>query len=187
MRLRAGKLYDKGGKIAAKGKVDQRILAKLLKDEYFSSKPPKSLDRDHFTKSVTELFGGQQPPRRRASDPPVKSAGFLLSPEDGAATLSAFTVGAIKKACDFLPQKQPAKWFVCGGGRHNPQIMSGLAKKPERQRGGKNRGARLQHGDVLEAQAFGFLAVRSYLGMPLSLPETTGVKRLVTGGAFYRA
>jgi anhydro-N-acetylmuramic acid kinase len=43
------------------------------------------------------------------------------------------------------------------------------------------------NGDVLEAQAFGFLAVRSYYGMTLSLPETTGIKRLVTGGAFYRA
>jgi anhydro-N-acetylmuramic acid kinase len=41
-------------------------------------------------------------------------------------------------------------------------------------------------GDALEAQAFAFLAIRSYLGLPLSLPTTTGVSRPVTGGAIWR-
>ena len=41
-------------------------------------------------------------------------------------------------------------------------------------------------GDALEAQAFAFLAVRSLRGLPLSLPETTGVKAPVTGGALHR-
>ena len=39
-------------------------------------------------------------------------------------------------------------------------------------------------GDALEAQAFGYLAVRSRLGLPLSLPGTTGVPQPVTGGRF---
>ena len=37
-------------------------------------------------------------------------------------------------------------------------------------------------GDGLEAQAFAFLAVRSILNLPLSYPETTGVRVKSTGG-----
>ena len=38
------------------------------------------------------------------------------------------------------------------------------------------------NGDLLEAQMFGYLAVRSLKKMPLSLPSTTGVKKPVSGG-----
>jgi anhydro-N-acetylmuramic acid kinase len=37
-------------------------------------------------------------------------------------------------------------------------------------------------GDMLEAQAFAYLAVRVARGLPLSSPQTTGVPHLVTGG-----
>jgi anhydro-N-acetylmuramic acid kinase len=38
------------------------------------------------------------------------------------------------------------------------------------------------NGDVLEAQCFGFLAVRSAAGLPISYPKTTGAPRPMTGG-----
>lgn len=37
-------------------------------------------------------------------------------------------------------------------------------------------------GDFVEAQAFAYLAARSVTGLPLSLPETTGVPYPMTGG-----
>jgi len=37
-------------------------------------------------------------------------------------------------------------------------------------------------GDMLEAQAFAYLAVRVARGLPLSSPQTTGVPVPVTGG-----
>jgi len=43
------------------------------------------------------------------------------------------------------------------------------------------------NGDALEAQAFGYLAVRSVLGLPLSLPSTTGVSSPVRGGRLFPA
>ena len=42
-------------------------------------------------------------------------------------------------------------------------------------------------GDHLEAEAFAFLAVRALRGLPLSLPETTGVKVPTTGGRYHPA
>ncbi|EGO94021.1 AnmK_2, partial [Acidiphilium sp. PM] len=41
-------------------------------------------------------------------------------------------------------------------------------------------------GDALEAQCFGFLAVRALRGLPLSLPETTGVPAPLAGGRIVR-
>ncbi|WP_264811804.1 anhydro-N-acetylmuramic acid kinase, partial [Gluconacetobacter johannae] len=75
---------------------------------------------------------------------------------------------------------QPRRWLVCGGGRHNPVLMEGLrvhlaAPVAPVEAVGWN-------GDALEAQCFGFLAVRSVRGLPLSGPGTTGAAMPVTGG-----
>ena len=77
----------------------------------------------------------------------------------------------------------PRRWLVTGGGRHNPALMAAL---------GARLGADADpvesvgwQGDALEAQAFGYLAVRSRRGLPLGLPRTTGVPRPVTGGVFH--
>jgi len=100
-----------------------------------------------------------------------------LAPADGAATLAAFTIEAIAMASLPIP---PGSWLVCGGGRHNPIIMEGLASR---------LGVPVQpveavgwNGDALEAQCFGFLAARVRRGLPLSFPSTTGVTSPTPGG-----
>lgn len=156
-----GKPYDEGGKIAASGNVNQAVLSELLQDEYFARKVPKSLDRNHFD----------------------CSAANELSIEDGVATLSAFTIESIAKAVEHFPSP-PVKYYVTGGGRHNSYIMSGLAKLL------KIPVVKIEeigtNGDMLEAEAFAFLAVRSFYGLPLSLPSTTGVKEPLTGGVLHQ-
>ena len=42
------------------------------------------------------------------------------------------------------------------------------------------------NGDETEAECFGYLAVRSVLGLPLSLPNTTGVAEALTGGVLHK-
>jgi len=41
-------------------------------------------------------------------------------------------------------------------------------------------------GDFVESQAFAYLAIRSYLKLPISFPSTTGVKKPSTGGRVHR-
>ena len=41
-------------------------------------------------------------------------------------------------------------------------------------------------GDFVESQAFAYIAIRSYLKLPISFPETTGVKSPCLGGKIYR-
>ena len=44
-----GKLrYDRGGKIAQSGKVNQGLLGELLADPYYRMKPPKSAGREQY-------------------------------------------------------------------------------------------------------------------------------------------
>ncbi|MEP4378902.1 MAG: anhydro-N-acetylmuramic acid kinase [Alphaproteobacteria bacterium] len=159
---RTGEPFDLDGRLAAAGRVDRAVLAKLLGNDYFRIPPPKSLDRDAFDLS------------------PVNG----LSVEDGAATLTAFTAEAVSRAVPHLPQ-QPVRWLVTGGGRKNPTLMDWLGKSlgvsvvPTEAAG--------IDGDAMEAQAFAYLAVRSLRGLPLSGPTTTGVAKPTTGGQLFRA
>ena len=41
-------------------------------------------------------------------------------------------------------------------------------------------------GDFVESQAFAYLAVRSYLKLPISFPETTGCKEPSSGGVLFK-
>ncbi len=148
---------DRGGNIAASGSVCDRVLNQLLMDPYFKQRPPKSLDRNHF--SNTDLKA--------------------LSVEDGAATLAKFTAQSVAKSLDYLDQR-PTRWLVSGGGRYNLTVMKFLSE---------SLGSLIEpienagwDGDGLEAQAFAFLAVRSLLNLPISFPNTTGVKKALTGG-----
>lgn len=158
---KTGKTYDAGGALARAGTVDRTTVKALLSNPYFDAAPPKSLDRIDF--DLAGLSG--------------------LSPADGAATLTAFTCEAVRRAAALLPEP-PVRWLVTGGGRHNPVMMDTLKKalaspvEPVEAVG--------WDGDALEAQAFAYLAVRSLDGLPLTLPSTTGVSSPVTGGRLFR-
>ena len=162
MLRRAGRRFDEAGRCAAAGRVHGGRFRPLLREHaHFRRRPPKSLDRDAFR---VDLEG--------------------LSVEDGAATLAAFTVEAVAAARAHMPAA-PALWIVCGGGRRNASLMAGLrAALPAPVASAEAAG---WNGDSMEAEAFAFLAVRSLAGLPLSLPETTGCRAPVSGGALYRA
>lgn len=154
-----GKPIDKGGALAAQGRVSEGVVTHLLQSAFFAKVPPKSLDRMDF---------------------PVDMARNLSAP-DGAATLTAFTARAIARARDHLPQAPPT-WIVCGGGRLNPVLMRELrtALAGAYVITAEDAGWR---GDFVEAEACAYLAVRSLRGMPISFPKTTGVRRAMSGGA----
>jgi anhydro-N-acetylmuramic acid kinase len=159
-----GAAFDQDGRLAAAGTVDGEAVAAFSQAAYFSRTPPKSLDRDDFQALAGRLVGH-------------------LSAADGAATLVAFTVQAVRLAAAHFPMA-PRRWLVCGGGRRNPAILTGLRQAlgvpvdPVEVEG--------WDGDALEAEAFAFLAVRSALGLPQTWPGTTGAPRPLTGGRLNR-
>lgn len=150
-------LYDKDGRLAASGKVDSAKLHEFLAHDYFQQKPPKSLDRNTFLQFMPQG----------------------LSAAGGAATLTEMTVMSIIKSFAEFPQP-PCVVYVTGGGRKNLFMMQRLIEElPMPVISVDVLG---WDGDAMEAEGFAYLAVRSELGLPLSLPTTTGCKQAVTGG-----
>jgi anhydro-N-acetylmuramic acid kinase len=144
--------HDAGGALALKGKASAHFLEQAMAHDFFQQRPPKSLDRNSFAKLK---FDG-------------------LSIEDGAATLTAFTVNSIAAAAQWFPTPVN-RWIICGGGRHNAAIMNGLSKELGQVESSTK-------GDSMEAEAWAYLAVRCLRGLPITFPGTTGVVKEMTGG-----
>ncbi|MXQ11399.1 anhydro-N-acetylmuramic acid kinase [Microvirga makkahensis] len=161
---RRGLSFDENGRLAASGTVNEPLVAAFMSNPFFARPAPKALDRQDFHARAEGVEA--------------------LSDEDGAATLAAFTVESTIAALRHVP-RAPQRWLVTGGGRLNAHFMRRLHERlgvpvdPVEAVG--------WNGDFLEAQAFGYLAVRSTLGLPLSLPTTTGVPHPMPGGELHRA
>jgi anhydro-N-acetylmuramic acid kinase len=162
MLERTGAPVDKNGEIAARGGVDAGALTALMTHPYFEEKPPKSLDRNAFSRDAVSH----------------------LTTEDAAATLVAFTAHSVLALWKHLPE-QPLRVIACGGGTHNPTLMRVLNETlpcPV-----ESADAYGWSADAMEAEAFAYLAVRSLKGLPLTFPTTTGAPRPLTGGVLARA
>ncbi len=163
MQARRGQPFDAGGQVAAQGTPDLAVLEAFCADPYFLLPPPKSLDRDHFVG--------------------LAAAVAHLADADAIATLTQAMIFSVVAGLDHCPSP-PERLLITGGGRHNAVVMAGLAAQT---------GLRIDpveavglDGDMLEAQAFAFLAVRVLRGLPTSAPGTTGVPAPVCGGRISR-
>lgn len=163
MHRRLGLPQDKGGALALTGRVHEDLVTAFLNDPYFLKMPPKSLDRDSHAAALAPIAA--------------------LPTADAARTLIACAAAAVARGAEHFPEAAH-RWLVCGGGRHNNAMMQELS-------------ARLQvpvepveaaglDGDMIEAQAFAFLAVRVARGLPTSCRSTTGVAAAVGGGQISR-
>jgi anhydro-N-acetylmuramic acid kinase len=164
MRARTGAPYDNHGDVAAKGIPDRAFIDRVLADNFFRLKPPKSLDRNSFAFTNIGLPDYTVP--------------------DGAATLSALTVQAVGCIVANLPAA-PKAWIVAGGGARNRTLMK-MLKEQLASATVETADDAGWSADALEAQAFAFLAVRTLNGLPITFPQTTGVKQPMAGGVVAR-
>ena len=160
--------FDYNGKIAKNGKINELILNQAL---------------DNFDKRTNQ--------DTLSFDTKDFSLGFVrgLSLEDGAATLTDFTGRIIGAGLfSFLSKERDKLWrvLVCGGGRKNFTLM-------ERIKNGTPKNLIIESiddhgidGDYVESQAFGYLAIRSFLKLPISFPDTTGCIKPSTGGILVK-
>jgi len=159
MQERLGLAYDRDGAVARGGTVETGALELFLAEPYFARMPPKSLDRNDFAEMVALVNE--------------------LSDADAAATLTAMCAAGVAEAMQHCP-RPPSRVLVTGGGRRNPVLMQMLEVSLDcpvvaiEEIG--------LDGDMLEAQAFAYLAVRVARGLPTSCASTTGVRAAVGGG-----
>ena len=172
IRMKTKKKYDHKGLIAKKGKYDvdslYRMIEKFGKQTHISLSKKRSFDIKDF--SLTDDFK-------------------KLSLKDGAATLTHFTIVVL---LSFVEKTYKEKIILCGGGRKNTYLVKELKYSKSLLNIKNIHGHESKHikliddyginGDFVESQAFAYLAIRSFLKLPISFPETTGCKRPVTGG-----
>jgi anhydro-N-acetylmuramic acid kinase len=158
-----GQPYDRGGKIAARGRVNIPLLDELLADPYYRRKPPKSAGREQYGAAFVER---------------LKKTGLPM--EDLVATATVLTAATIALAVRPFAGGS-TDLIVSGGGVHNLQLMAHLAGfLPD-----VAISTSTDHGidaDAKEAVAFAVLAHETWRGRPANLPSATGARRAVTLG-----
>jgi len=164
-----GEAFDRDGRFAAGGHVDEALLAELLDDAYFALPPPKSTGREHFHLGWLD---------RHARVTTLPAA-------DVQATLLALSAVSITNA---ITRHAPDATDViaCGGGVHNGALMRAI----EASLHGRPLVASSHLGidpDTMEAMAFAWLAYRRVRGEPGNLAAVTGARGARLLGALYAA
>ena len=172
MKKNSKQNYDKDGSAAKSGKINKTILNVAI-DNYMDKMISQEGDKS------SNYFM-----RNRSYDVKDFDLSFVhgLSLEDGAATLTEYTSFIISEVINAI--QGGGGVVVCGGGRKNKFLFKRISKKL------KYSFKPIEHfgidGDFVESQAFAYLAIRSYLNLPISFPETTGVREPCNGGTVVK-
>lgn len=161
--------FDRGGALAARGRIDEALLGRLMAHPYLQLSPPKTTGREVF--NLRELF-----PNGLAA----------WNPDNLLATLTAFTARSVAQA--YRQHVLPAgldKVLLAGGGALNPTLVGMLrAELPgvdiETFEG---LGWRAKSREVL---AFALMGYAAWHGVPNTLPAATGAQRAVVAGRVSR-
>lgn len=164
-KLSGGRMrMDRDGRMAARARVSERLLAELMRHRYFRRRPPKSTGREEFGGRFLERV------ERRARALGVGGGEVI-------ATVTALTARSIADAWRrFVAPLGPLdQAIVTGGGARNPTLIAMLkAEMPEVQ---VLSAAELgMDGDALEAVAFALLAYEMIRGRPGNIPSVTGAR-----------
>ena len=172
--LTQGKRHcDRGGVLAAKGRVDETLLKQMLRHPFLRRRPPKSTGREEFGQQYCERFYEEARQRR-------------LSRADVVATATAFTASTIARAYHRLLPRLPDEMILSGGGAHNATLVRMLqeALAGVRIRSTDEFGIDV---DAREAVAFAVLAWATVKGIPNNVPSATGADGPVVLGKIVPA
>ncbi|MHC4952443.1 MAG: anhydro-N-acetylmuramic acid kinase [Planctomycetota bacterium] len=154
--------FDRDGKRAAEGRVDENLLAKLSTHPYLALAPPKTTGREMFGKPfVLPLLRGKG----------------ASTAHDVIATLTAFSAHSVARAVKefVLPRHRPTEVLVSGGGVHNPVLMSHLSRLLPMMAVRTLDAVGLDP-DAKEALLFAVLANETIHGNPNNHPGATGAQ-----------
>lgn len=160
--------YDANGNWGRSGKLDAKLMDRMLAHRFFAASPPKSCGREQFGLDwLDELLNGMEAP------PDVQRTLMELTAQSAA--------DAIQKWCGSVESL-----YLCGGGARNEGLIEALrASLP---------GISINLTDALgvpadwvEAVAFAWLARQHVLGLPGNLPHVTGARGSRILGAYFPA
>lgn len=158
-----GRAFDRGGRIAARGRVLDDVVSEILRRPFFRRRPPKTAGREEFGREFAGEF--------------LRRCG-RASKEDAVATATALTARSIADAIRRFLRGTYGDLIVSGGGAKNPTLMRmlGEAVAP--------LGLGLRRSDEFglpsaakEAVAFAVLAYQTWRHRPGNIPSATGASR----------
>jgi anhydro-N-acetylmuramic acid kinase len=168
--------FDRGGKIAASGKVLESVISKLLRRTFFKREPPKTAGREEFGREFLREF--------------LRSCGRCKK-QDAVATATALTARSIADAVRRFAagnsgstrKRQFQEMILSGGGAKNSTLIAMLAAELE------PLGLRPRLSDEFgipsaakEAVAFAVLAHQTWSRRASNIPSATGAKRAAVLG-----
>ena len=165
VRKNSNKKFDEDGNISKSGTIDQLITNQII-ENFNTDTYSQSLDVKDFDNSFARG----------------------LTFENGCSTITNFTGYLIAKGIESISAKTKIKYLISGGGRKNSYLVECIKNNLN-----DNKKILLDNidkygfnGDYIESQAFGYLAIRSLLGLPISFPSTTRCKQPVVGGRLIK-
>ncbi|MFB0519795.1 MAG: anhydro-N-acetylmuramic acid kinase [Acidobacteriota bacterium] len=159
---------DLDGKRARQGKVNQRILERLLEHPFLQNPPPKSTGREDFGKAYLHW---------------IMEMGKGTEWDDLITTIAEFTVRTIVNSLEMFvfPYHEIDELIVSGGGVRNFYIWHRLEESLPQQKMLTSDDFSIPS-DVKEAVAFAILANETLMGHEGNLPGATGARHRVILG-----
>jgi anhydro-N-acetylmuramic acid kinase len=169
-----GQPFDRGGKIAASGRVLDKVIVKFLQRDFFKKKPPKTAGREEFGREFVRDFLRSCKRRRK---------------QDVVATATALTAksiaDAVRRHASQNSARKPAfqEMILSGGGAKNSTLVAMLTRELV------PLGLQLRFSDEFglpsaakEAVAFALLAHETWQRRASNVPSATGAKRAAVLG-----
>jgi anhydro-N-acetylmuramic acid kinase len=158
-RLTGGRrMYDRGGAIAAGGRIDRGLLTELLRDPYFKKNPPKSAGREQYGIAFVERL-----------------AATGLSLVDLIATATAFTASSVAMAVKRYAADGRWDLIASGGGVHNQTLMAQITSLLPQVAIALTSDFGIDV-DAKEAIAFALMAHETLNRRPGNVPSATGAR-----------
>jgi anhydro-N-acetylmuramic acid kinase len=171
-----GQPFDRGGRIAASGKVLDKVVSKFLGHAFFQKKPPKTAGREEFGREFVRDF--------------LRACGRGRK-QDAVATATALTAKSIAEAVRRYVVRNTAprhkrtfrEMILSGGGAKNSTLVAMLTNELV------SLAVQLRFSDEFglpseakEAVGFALLAYETWHRRPSNVPSATGAKRAAVLG-----
>ncbi len=153
--------FDRDGKMASNGRVDNALMSYLISDEYLLRPIPKTTGRERYGEEYTRAILDRTKGMRR---------------EDVVRTVTAFTAECVRVGIERFFSSMPEVVLVSGGGASNPVLMNELKKR---------LGTKVEknvYSDSKEAVAFAVLANERLNCIANNAPGATGASHPVVMG-----
>ena len=181
-----GKRFDRGGRIAASGRVMEPVVRRILSRSFFGAKPPKTAGREEFGREFVREFL-HACGRARKQD--IVATATALTARSMGDAIEHFVVGKIPTSPKIGEKRGTHRRqafheiILSGGGAKNGtlvQMISGQLMP---------LGIRVRFSDEFglpssakEAVAFAVLAYETWNRRPSNMPSATGAKRAAVLG-----